>query len=222
MDEKQCRKADNISVQLRLPFPPKIILDENLASEQLRTAFQKTGASVLSTHDLDLLHASDENITDTAIEQDAWIVTRDQKFVLAAQEEKPRPPHVILVSEADTRSSTDMSQLSATVSKSASTYYEPNAIQIIDAREDVPVIYLLPIPPEKITQLFPLFDKRTKIDSHKLSKQWNCTVSNARRIARQLSQGGWLRIVKQGGINCYWPGPNYLRIKSILLKKSKD
>ena len=225
MDKQERRKVDGSSVQLRLPFSPKFILDENLPSEPLQTALRESGASVLSLHDLGLLHTSDENITKTAATQEAWIVTRDNTFVLDAQVEGPKPSRVVLVPEARTRSSTDMTELSATVSEKceqASTYYRSNTILIIDLRGETPSEYSLDLPPERITRLFPLFDKPVRIDSRELTKQWNCTVSTARRIAHQLSQQGWLRIRKKGRINRYYPGPKYLEIKSMLLKKSTD
>ena len=207
--------------QLPLPFPQRFLLDENTANKQLQESLLARNACVLTLQDFDLLHAPDQTVSEVAIAQNTWIVTRDRRFAFDALKEGQTPHCIALVSQVSTNSSADSTELSAALSRECnqvSTYSESKSIEIIDLRARQPSAYTLPIPPDRLIQLLGLLDNRVRIDTDKLAEQWACSSARARQIACHLSDNGWLSIAKKGRSNRYYPGPSYLRMRNMLLR----
>jgi len=219
-------EADH-ATQLPLPFQQRFLLDENTSSKQLQESLLGRGSSVLTLDDFDLLGtaAPDGTVSDIGTTQHAWIVTRDTKFAFDALKEKGTPHCIVLVSSESTTSSLGTDDLSKTLTGECdpvSAYSATDKIKVVDLRTSKPFLYTLPIPPDKIRALFTVLDKREKIDTHKLADQWKCSVARARRVASRLSQDGWLKIVKTGRRNRYYPGPSYMQLRNMHLKSTSD
>lgn len=213
--------------QLPLPFKPRFLLDENTASKQLQESLLARDASVLTLADFSLLRVStpDQTVSVIGATQNAWIVTRDTKFVFEALRQGGTPHRIALVSSKSTESQLNAVNLSESLSGECtpvSAYSATEAIEIVDLRSHKASTFTLPLPPDRMIQLFDLLEKRTRIDTHKLAEQWTCSPARARQIARRLSDSGWLIAHKIGRSNRYYPGPSYLRVRNMLLRPSSE
>ena len=213
--------------QLPLPFQQRFLLDENTASKQLQEALLARDAYVLTLDDFDLLRtaALDQTVSDIGTTQDAWIVTRDTKFAFDVIKEGGTAHCIALVSEESTRSSVNSTELSTLLTRECNpvfTYSATETIEIVDLRAHELSTFALPLPPDRMIELFDLLDKKTRIDTRKLAEKWTCSPARARQIARRLSSSGWLIARKIGRSNRYYPGPNYLRVRNMLPKSPTE
>ena len=226
-ESHESRDQADQATQLPLPFQQRFLLDEDTASKQLQKSLLARDAYVLTLDDFDLLRiaASDRTVSEIGTTQHAWIVTRDTRFIVDALKEKGTPHCIALVSSESTTSPIDTDDLSKTLTgecSPVSAYSATDRIEVVDLRTSQPSMYTLPIPPDRILELFTVLHKRVKIDSHKLADQWGCSVARARRVASRLSRDGWLRISKTGRANRYYPGPSYLQVRDMLFKSTDD
>jgi len=226
-ESHESRDQADHATQLPLPFQQRFLLDENTASKQLRESLLERGSYVLTLDDFDLLRtaASDKTVSGIGTKQHAWIVTRDTRFILDALKEEGTPYNIVLVSSESTTSSINVDDLSKTLTgecSPVSAYSATDRIEIVDLRTSQSPMHTLPIPPDRIRELFTVLDKRGKIDSRKLADQWGCSIARARRVASRLSRDGWLRITKSGRRNRYYPGSSYLQLRDMLFKSTDD
>lgn len=219
-------ESDDVK-QLPLPFQQRFLLDENTANKQLEESLLGRDACVLTLADFSLLCAStsDQTVSEIGATQSAWIVTRDTKFVFDALKEGGTPHCIALVSSKSTESLLNAGNLSESLSgecSPVSAYSTTEAIEIVDLRSHKASAFTLPLPPDRMIQLFDLLEKRTRIDTHKLTEQWTCSPARARQIARRLSNSEWLITRKVGRSNRYYAGPTYLRVRNMLLRSPSE
>lgn len=208
--------------QLPLPFARSFLLDENTSSRQLQESLEAVDARVLTVRDLGLLGASDGSVSKAGNAKGGWIITRDSTLPLDAFKTGNEPSRVVFVSEESTRRTANPSELADALFESCDpTWAETLAtsrIAIVDLRGEAPLSYSLPIPPDRLRELVDSFEARDRVDSLRLAERWGCSRPRARAIARALAAHGWLRIVMRSGVNVYYPGEEYIRMKRMLIR----